>query len=327
VTGNYVVGTPTNGTVLMHYINSPGGSYPAFTSNPVSGVTFYTPAGTLNVGSGTILYTASGTPQASGFHNASIGINYGGFINCNYNFPISNAPPQGGNCSDPGPTVGSTGCVTFSYRGQPVTYQTVRAADGKVWTQHNLGSPQIPFAVNDYTSYGHFFQWGRWDDGHQVPTGPSFTGNSSLQNPSHIPNGNPNFIKGSSTSTSWWGLGGAATDTWSSSPPSSTNGLDPGTALGPGWHIPTGAEWTYIIDQESIFDNHSAFQSNLKLTEGGYRNSVDGTYYPMWVGGNYWSSTSANGNTAQHFFFDEVYNALVSATGRGYGFNVRLVKD
>ena len=72
-TGNFVVGVPTNATFLMHYINSPGGNYPAFTSNTVSGVTLTAPAGTLNVGSGNILYTASGIPQSPGFRTVSVG--------------------------------------------------------------------------------------------------------------------------------------------------------------------------------------------------------------------------------------------------------------
>jgi hypothetical protein len=326
-TGNFVVGVPTNATYLMHYINSPGGNYPAYTSPTVNGITLSTPAGTLNVGSGNILYTASGTPLASGFYNVSVGINCCSFINCSVATPVVNAPPQGGNCSDPGPTPGSTGCVTFTYQGQTVTYQTVRADDGKIWFQHNLGSPQVAFDAHDTGSYGHFFQWGRWDDGHQFPTGPSVTGSSSLQNPSHIPDGNPNFIKGSTSATSWWGIGGAATDTWSSSPPSATNGFDPGTVVGPGWHIPTAMEWTYVVDQEGIFDTWSAFGSNLKLTEGGYRYSPDGIYYQMWTGGNYWSSTADAGNMAKWFHYDDAYNFAVQSVGRGNGANVRLVKN
>ncbi len=327
VTGNFVVGTPTNATFLMYYINSPGGPYPAFTSPVVSGVTFTAPAGTLNVGSGNILYTASGTPQSSGYHQVSIGVGVGGFINCNLAFSIENAPPPGGNCSDPGPSPGSLGCVTFTYRGQSVTYQTVRADDGKIWLQHNLGSPQVAFDVHDLGSYGHYFQYGRWDDGHQVPTGPAITGSASLQNPSHIPNGNPNFIKGSTSATSWWGLGGASSNTWSSASPSATNGFDPGTVVGPGWHIPTATEWTNVINLEDIFDSNSAFMSNLKLTESGYRNSADAIYYPNWTGGNYWSSTADAGNAAKWFHFDEAYNALIQSAGRGYGANVRLVKN
>ncbi|HUR32056.1 MAG TPA: hypothetical protein VMZ69_11545, partial [Saprospiraceae bacterium] len=325
-TGNFVVGQPTNATFLMHYINSPGGNYPAFTSSTVSGVTISTPAGTLNVGSGNILYTASGIPTTSGFHNVSIGINYGGFINCSLAIEIQNAPPQGGNCSDPGPTEGSTGCVTFIYRGQEVTYQTVRAADGKIWLQSNLGSPYVAFAAHNVGAFGHFFQWGRWDDGHQVQTSPSITGSSTLQNPSHIPNGNPNFIKGSTASTSWWGIGGTSTDTWSSAPPSSTNGFDPGTALGAGWHIPTASDWNTIIISEDIFDTNSAFASNLKLTDAGLRYSQDGLLYTSWNGGNYWSNT-ASGINAKWFHFDEVYNGLLQDAGRGNGANLRLVKN
>ena len=324
MTGYFVAGVPASVTINLHYVNSPGGNYPAYTSQTVNGIHLSTPAGTLNVGSGSILFTAHGTPTNVGFFMISVQILNSSW--CNLTLTAQNPPVQGGNCSDPGPAIGSTGCVTFIYRGEEVTYATVRAADGKIWTQQNLGSPSVAFDLHDTGSYGHYFQWGRWDDGHQIPTGPSVTGSSSLQNPSHIPNGNVNFIKGSSNSTAWWGIG-AATDTWSSSPPSATNGLDPGAALGAGWHMPTAEEWNMMMEYEGIYNETTAFMSNLKLTESGYRNSVDAVYYPQWTGGNYWSSSTAGSNTAKYFKFDDSYDIGIKELSRGYGMNVRFVKN
>lgn len=324
VTGNFVAGRSTTATIKLTYTNSPGGNYPTFTSNTVNGITVRAPAGTLATGSGSIVFSASGIPTSPG--NISIPVSIGGSITCNIPIAVLNAPPSG-PCSDPGIMPGSTGCITFTYRGQQVNYATVRAADGKIWLQQNLGSPQVAINGNDTASFGHYFQWGRWDDGHQVPNRPSITGSLALQNPSHISSGNPNFIKGNIASTTWWGTGGSASNTWSGTVPSASNGKDPCTVLGAGWHMPSAAEWTTVSHAEFISDNVSAFDSRLKLTESGYRNFETGAHTPRFVGGYYWSSTAANNNVANNLFFDAAYNAFVSPMIRGYGAPCRCVKN
>src|SRR5690606_19047541 len=87
-------------------------------------------------------------------------------------FIITLAPANGSSCNTtmPGTTVGSTGCVSFTYQGQQTAYTTVRASDGNVWLQQNLGSEQVGASKTDTLAYGHLFQWGRWDDGHQLRT-------------------------------------------------------------------------------------------------------------------------------------------------------------
>jgi uncharacterized protein (TIGR02145 family) len=325
INGNFVAGTPANATITLNYINSPGGAYPVFLSNIVNGIRLSAPAGILNVGSGSIVFTAYGTPTTPGI--ISIPVSIRSSITCNLPITVLNAPTPGGNCSDPSATVGSTGCVTFTYRSQQVTYKTVRARDGKIWLQQNVGSPQVALHGQDAASFGHYFQWGRWDDGHQVPTGNSVTGSTSLQNPSHIPSGNPNFIKGTTTSTSWWGTGGNAGNTWSGTTITANNGKDPCSAIGAGWHLPSAAEWTNLVNEEWISDATSAFQSSLKLTESGYRNSPNAIWYPNFVGGYYWTSTAANSNTAKKLFFDAAYNLDITIMERGYGVNCRCVKN
>jgi len=195
-----VAGVPQTINFTMSYINSPGGSYSTFTSATVNGVTITTPAGTLNVGSGSIVFTASGTPANTGYYNIPMSIN--GSIMCSVVITVTNAPASGPT-ADPGPTIGSTGVVNFIYKGQLVAYKTVRAKDGKIWLQQNLGSPQVAFHEMDRASYGDYFQWGRWDDGHQASNSPTITGGSSLMNPSQIASGNPNFITGTTANTGW----------------------------------------------------------------------------------------------------------------------------
>jgi uncharacterized protein (TIGR02145 family) len=243
-----------------------------------------------------------------------------------------------GNCGDPGTAMGSTGCVTFTYRGQQVTYSTVRAGDGKIWLRQNLGSSQVAVHSKDPASFGHYFQWGRWDDGHQLKNSPSVTGGPSLRNPSNIPIDNPNFIKGSTAATAWWGTGGAITDTWSGTNATSTNGKDPCVALGAGWHLPSATEWTTVMNAEAINDEPSAYESTLKLSLTGYRRSADAVLTDPFTTnfGHYWSNTAAGNTAAQNptasntsakVFFIDTYTATVYASERGYGFSCRCVKD
>jgi hypothetical protein len=321
---SFPVGLPANVAIIKNYVNSPGGSYPAFTSATVNGITITAEAGTFNTGSGSVTFTATGTPINTGFFNVWISV--GNIQPCMMFFTVANAPVSGPTV-DPGPTAGSTGIVNFVYKGQPVAYQTVRAKDGKIWLQQNLGSPQVAFHEYDEASFGDFFQWGRWDDGHQSRTSSSITGGSTLLNPSHIPLGNPNFIIGTTAAgTRWWGVGGLATDTWSGTSITATNGKDPCTALGAGWRLPTAAEWNTVSFVEDLFGTLAAFGSNLKLTTSGYRYSNDGFFYPVGDIGYYWTSTAVDNSNAKVFFFDNLYNAGIASSARGEGFNCRCVK-
>ena len=318
-----VQGVAANVQIVKNYINGPGGSYPAFTSANVNGVTVSAPAGTFNVGAGAVTFTITGTPVNTGFFNVWIGV--GNIQQCMMFFMVVNAPASGPN-ADPGTTAGSTGVVNFTYKGQSVAYKTVRAKDGKIWLQQNLGSPQVAMHKNDFASYGDFFQWGRWDDGHQSPNSPTITGGPSLMNPSNIPSGNPNFIVGTTTGTQWWSSGGLITDTWSGTTVSSTNGKDPCAALGAGWHTPSAAEWQAVSISEDLFGATAAFMSNLMLTSSGYR---DGGY--IWNNGDagfYWTGSADNNGNAKVFSFDDnTYNATVTPSPRGTGYNCRCVKN
>jgi hypothetical protein len=317
--GVFRLGEPCNVSITMNYINSPGGSYSAF-STTINGITFAAPAGTFNTGSGTIVFTATGTPNYAGQFGVTLSL--GNIIPCSI-FPIVLNPiPDPATCGgEPGAAVGSTGCVTFNYRGQQVTYITVRAADGKVWLKHNLGSPQVAYSAWDQASFGDYFQWGRWDDGHQLINSPMTPTNSALQNPSHIPGGNPNYIN-SDGSSSWWGTG-LATDTWTNAPASASNGISPCAALGPGWRLPTITDWQNVVNAEGITSALDAYSSRLSLPAAGYRAATT-----LFGGGNYWSSTAASNGTGYFLTYDESnYQVWFQATYRGLGQSCRCVKD
>jgi uncharacterized protein (TIGR02145 family) len=312
VSATLVKGVAANIAISKTYINSPSAaSYGAFTSATVNGITVTAPAGTFNVGTGTVTFTATGTPLATGIF--SIAIYVGNIQPCQMYLQVINAPVTGPTV-DPGATPGSTGVVQFTYRNLTVSYQTVRAKDGKIWLQQNLGSPQVAYSVSDQYSYGHYFQWGRWDDGHQLPNSSVISGGPSLSNPSHIAGGNPNYISG------WWDTGGLATDTWSGTTPTSTNGKDPCTALGAGWHMPSNADWTNLKNYEDLEGALTAYMSNLKLPASGFRGFPNGESY-------YWSATAANTYANVLFISDNTYSATLQASYRSQGNTCRCVKN
>jgi hypothetical protein len=238
-------------------------------------------------------------------------------------FIVLNAPASGPTV-DPGPAFGSTGVVNFTYKGQPVAYKTVRAKDGKIWLQQNLGSPQVAFHVSDQASFGDYFQWGRWDDGHQSPNSPELSGGPSLYNPSHIPNGNPNYINGPTIGTQWWYTGGLATDTWTGTTATSTNGKDPCVALGAGWRLPTAADWMNLKNHEDLEGALAAFMSNLKLPAAGFRSGAtlfqNGESY-------YWTATATNTYANVLFISDNTYSATLQGSYRSQGNSCRCLKD
>lgn len=187
--------------------------------------------------------------------------------------------------NDPGETAGATSCVTFTYDGSSAHYTTVRAADGNVWMQQNLGSSQVATSATDAASYGDYFQWGRWQDGHEKSNSAIGT-DVNPNNPMGLGTANNTFIP------TWWNAGNT-TDTWEAATPaavSETNGCDPcKAALGNGWRIPTEAEWTAVIEAENITNVESGFTSNLKLAVAGYRGS-SGNFSFVGQRGYYWNS-------------------------------------
>lgn len=203
-----------------------------------------------------------------------------------------NVLPATTTCSgDPGPSPGDLGCITVTYKGLSTQYTTVRAADGNVWLQQNLGSDQIATASNDAAAYGDLFQWGRWDDGHQTRTSTLSTVAPTPNDPTGLV-ANTEFLN----STPVWWDGAALSDTWQAETPNdvtATNGCDPCKALGNEWHLPSSDEWQAVILAESMNDILSAFQSNLKLATGGTRNA-SGSFDFVGQRGYYWSNTTSS---------------------------------
>lgn len=234
-----------------------------------------------------------------------------------------NLNPQTCSNTDPGASVGDIGCVSFMYRGQQVAYTTVRGADGKIWLQQNLGSLQVATSVADANSYGDLFQWGRWDDGHQ------------LRNSQMVPAPSPNTPEGTSTtagayvtgSPAWW-ANFASGDTWNGASLADVNasvGIDPCKAIGPDWKMPSQADWTTLIGAESIGNPATAYSSNLKLPAGGYRSSSDGNFTFVGQRGYFWSSDTSSLGAKYLYIGSTIANPSAGAM-RGQGSSVRCIK-
>jgi hypothetical protein len=229
--------------------------------------------------------------------------------------------------NDPSTTPGDTGTVSFTYRGDPVTYITVRADDGKIWLQQSLGATQRAASATDNNAYGHLFQWGRWDDGHQLRTSTTAAANTlSSNNPIglNLGAGSPNFYTGAHPND-WWSAG-SPNDTWSNALASTSNGVDPCAAIGPGWHMPSQPEWANVITLENITDVISGFSSNLKLTAAGSRDANAGILINVGVYGNYWSGTPSTIYAKHVAILDNSVNNSDDGL-RSYGMSIRCMTE
>lgn len=229
------------------------------------------------------------------------------------------------NNTDPGSNPGDLGCVRFNYRGQQVSYTTVRAADGKVWLQQNLGSTQTAVSFDDANAYGDLFQWGRWDDGHQLRNSATIAA-PSANSPDGL-SGTNAFVVGSSSS-SWWATN-ATSDGWnadSSSSVTSVKGADPCKAVGQGWRLPTSAEWVTLVGAEGINNPATAYASSLKLPAGGYRSNTTGAFTFVGQRGYFWSSETANSG-GKYLYVGSSIVTPASGGPRGQGESVRCMKD
>jgi len=229
------------------------------------------------------------------------------------------------NNTDPGNNAGDLGCVTFTYKGEGVTYTTVRGSDGRIWLQQNLGSTKVADSFNDADSYGDLIQWGRWDDGHQERNSPTSTA-TSPNSPAGL-GGTNKYIIGSSTD-SWW-ASNATSDAWTattSSEATSTVGADPCKAIGQGWRLPTSAEWITIVNNYSMNNPASAYASHLKLPAGGYRSNTTGGFTFVGQRGYFWSSDTASSG-GKFLYVGGTIVTPTSGGARGQGESVRCTKD
>lgn len=225
---------------------------------------------------------------------------------------------------DPGKNPGDMGCVKFTYNGKTVVYPTVRGKDGNVWIQKNLGANYVATSLTDADGYGDVFQWGRWDDGHQLRNAATSATAPSPNNPAGLGNGTNLFY---TTSPAWWNTR-ALTDTWDASTPAGANdstGCDPCKQLGADWHLPSVADWQSVISAESITTPALGASSNLKLPATGVRNSSGG-YDFVGTRGYYWSNEPSSTGGKYVYISSFIVNPTAGGL-RAQGAAVRCLKS
>lgn len=218
-----------------------------------------------------------------------------------------------------------------------ISCNTIGATDvynpetGQVWMDRNLGATQVATSSTDPNAYGHFYQWGRGADGHQLRSLDCTTPdcfNASGDNNNLPP------TAADVTNTPWDGkfivnMVLPPAD-WHQDNPDNTlwqgvNGTN--NPCPAGYRIPTEAE----LDAERLsWDTNNAagaFTSPLKLTVAGGRRAGDGALIAVNNVGGYWSST-VSGNNARYLVFDNFStNAIVNTLFRASGFSIRCIKD
>ena len=211
-------------------------------------------------------------------------------------------------------TVNDTTKVRFSYNGRVVTYGIIISPKtGRKWMDRNLGASRVAVAIDDTAAYGHYFQWGRPADGHQIRTSNTTTTLATSDT-----TGNGNFITVTDPPLDW--RSDNNDNRWQTNP------------QGPcptGWHVPTQSDWNAESGTGGITDNTTAM-TYLKLPGGGSRQYADGTFSAT-VGntGSYWSSTVDPGNRIYAFYlnFTSSNAGATSSGARATGYCLRCIKN
>ncbi|MFA5644400.1 MAG: prepilin-type N-terminal cleavage/methylation domain-containing protein [Patescibacteria group bacterium] len=202
--------------------------------------------------------------------------------------------------------------VSFIYNGGSVTYGTVlNTTTGECWLDRNLGATRVAQSSSDSDAYGHLFQWGRGDDGHQVRTSNSTTTLSSSDNPSH-----GDFIIASDSPYDW--RSGQNDNLWQG-----VNGIN--NPCPSGWRIPTEGELD--AERESWSSNYpaGAFASPLKLPVAGIRVYNSGDFAHANSNGLYWASNVSG--TESYYLSFEAGGAYTNDSYRAWGMSIRCIKD
>ena len=308
-----------NGTTWTNMIGGvAGASVPDAPTSPVAAVgntqstiTFSAPAS--NGGSAITGYTVTSSPGSFTATGATSPIIVTGLTNgTSYTFTIVATNALGNsvasvvsNAVTPNFVCGST--VTFTYNGATVNYGTV-SSSGKCWLNRNLGATQVATSPTDAASYGHLFQWGRGDDGHQITSSNVTNGQSSSTTPgTNFLSGSSNWYNGVNPDNLWQGVTGI-------------NNPCPS-----GFRLPTKEEW--IAERGTWSNNNSegAFASPLKLPVPGFRGNINGSFTYIGSDGLYWSETVFSTYSSSLSFYSGTASMVNS--NRALGHSVRCLKN
>ncbi len=203
---------------------------------------------------------------------------------------------------------------TIEFMG--VEYKTViNPVTGKIWLDRNIGASRVALAPDDEQAYGHFFQWGRLADGHELRT----SGTTEILSNSDVP-GHGDFILADDSGETFYDWRDPQNDNlWQG-----LSGINlPAPA---GFRVPTTAELIAEVATWSGNNILSGFNSVLKIPAAGIRTafsgdiSLPGGQFNLWHMEPYFNSAfvvRATGTTLETQF----------VRMRAGGSSLRLIKD
>jgi uncharacterized protein (TIGR02145 family) len=195
-------------------------------------------------------------------------------------------------------------------------YNSVAGPDGRCWLDRNLGATQVATSATDSNAYGSLFQWGRGADGHELINWISGTKGITV---------NGSTVTQSTTDTPSNNLFIESYDDWRS--PKNDNlwqGVDGINNVCPsGYRLPKTDEWSTLI--KKIDNAKAAFQSTLKLTVAGNRESKHSWFNFQGGYGNYWAMDP--GYMASFSANDASIGTNNEGVLRASGQSVRCIRD
>jgi uncharacterized protein (TIGR02145 family) len=196
-------------------------------------------------------------------------------------------------------------------------FSTVTSKTGRIWMDRNLGATQVATSPTDEKSYGYYYQWGRGNDGHQLPTSRTTYTLSQIDQP-----GNALFILVPGEDR------GPIIKDWKVIPnPNLWQGVNGINNVCPaGYRLPTASEWEQEKSTWSSSNGDGGFNSPLKLPLSGNRVAEYGTFDGLGIYSDYWSST-VQGDRRGVMVLNGNKWAQVNYDPSPYGYSVRCIKD
>lgn len=204
---------------------------------------------------------------------------------------------------------------TPTWVGQSTVSTVENPVTGRIWMDRNLGASRVATSKTDTEAYGDLYQWGRGTDGHEKRTSNVTNVLSDNDTPGHgdfiAPTAMPFDWRSPQNELLWQGVNG-------------TNNPCPS-----GFRIPTSLEWHEERQTWSSDNDEGAFNSALKLTVAGSRDSSTGISGGDGWFGNYWSSdtdVADSDGVSVRMIFDS-NSTMIYNTARAFGYSVRCIKD
>ncbi|SSC07294.1 inverse autotransporter beta domain-containing protein [bacterium endosymbiont of Bathymodiolus sp. 5 South] len=206
------------------------------------------------------------------------------------------------------------------FKGQ--TYGLVTSPfTNRVWLDRNLGATQVATAKNDHAAYGHYYQWGRNDDGHEDRTK---TGTSSTLATDITDAGTNLFITSTNSTNDWASVdvnGALRMAAWKDG---GANDICPA-----GFSVPTEAVLGDEIAKSGISGSNGAatraFTSFLKIPTSGFRHNTGGAVNLNRTFSHFWVRSATTGKS--RVMDINPNNARFIDSNRASGFSVRCVLE